>query len=114
MQYQSGGLIAEALRSTRDAYLYTGDERYGRVCAIMTDRIADVYPAMDTGAYFPEFYNSDSTQPAGKIAGSIWAYWEADVFAKCYNEFTKQRDGGAELVTGGTESIGRSDRPSSV
>ncbi|MEG2378104.1 MAG: hypothetical protein RSC43_07095, partial [Clostridia bacterium] len=43
-----GGIVLNAVESLKDAYLYTGDPKYGRIGAILIDRIADVYPDMDT------------------------------------------------------------------
>lgn len=41
------GFIQDTLNNLRDAYLYTGDIRYGRTGAILLDRIADLYPSYD-------------------------------------------------------------------
>ena len=40
------GVLGNALTTLREAYLYTGDEKYGRIGAILTDRVADLYPEM--------------------------------------------------------------------
>ena len=66
--------IPDALNKLREAYLYTGDKQYGRVGAILVDRIADVYPDMYIRPYFPNFFNSDSTTPKGKMIGCIWQH----------------------------------------
>ena len=62
-------VLFDAMGSLRDAYLYTGEARYGRVCAMMIDRIADLYPDMSTAPFYPSFYNNDSSQPKGKALG---------------------------------------------
>jgi hypothetical protein len=40
--------VARALRALCDAYLYTGEVKYAHSGLILLDRVADVYPAMDT------------------------------------------------------------------
>jgi len=77
-QYNDG-VVQTALERLRDAYLYTGDEKYGRVGAILLDRVADVYPGYDLRPYLSRFTNSDGGSKAGKIVGRIW---EANVFSR--------------------------------
>ncbi|MBE6965273.1 MAG: hypothetical protein E7441_04480, partial [Ruminococcaceae bacterium] len=77
-QYNEG-VVQKALEKLRDAYLYTGDEKYGRVGAILLDRVADVYPGYDLRPYLSRFSNSDGGSKAGKIVGRIW---EANVFSR--------------------------------
>ena len=77
------------LNHLRDAYLYTGDAKYGRAGAILTDRLADIYPTMSlTDEVFakprnnissvtpatlekPYFGSNDGTYAQGKILGCI-------------------------------------------
>lgn len=67
-RYINSGLTALA-----NAFLYTGDQRYAHKAAILLDRIADVYPAMDWKPYASRgWYHSDGTTGRGKIEGSIW------------------------------------------
>ena len=40
--------IKDAIENLSFAYLYTGEEKYGRAGAVMLDRIADVFPEFDT------------------------------------------------------------------
>ena len=79
--------ISDALSYTRDAYLYTGEAKYGRVGAILLDRVADVYYDFNIADYFPEFYNADSTWPIGKVKGCEWETYQATNLAKCYDAF---------------------------
>lgn len=81
------GTIYKALDTLKEAYVYTGDIRYGRVGAILIDRVADVYPEMFTAPSFPKFANSDSSQPNGKILGSIWECGLAKRLAINYDAF---------------------------
>ncbi|MEG2857081.1 MAG: hypothetical protein RR994_00490, partial [Clostridia bacterium] len=88
----SVGIVTDVLRNVKNAYLYTGDPRYGRLGAIMVDRIADVYPDMFTGPTFPNFSQSDSSKPYGKIIGCIWEIALASAFAQSYDAFYPMYD----------------------
>ena len=61
------------MNALRDAYLCTGDEKYGSAGAILTDRIADIYPEYDVYDYdwysycFMEAYSG-----RGKFIGLTW------------------------------------------
>ena len=61
------GLLVSATRALRNAYLYTGEAQYGRVGAILIDRIADVYPDMDTAPYRWQLTADASYAPKGKV-----------------------------------------------
>jgi hypothetical protein len=64
------GCLMEAIKSLSDAYIYTGDIRYGRTGAILLDRIADVYPDMDLEPY-SVLPGSDGVAKRGKVLGRI-------------------------------------------
>ena len=76
----------------KTAYLYTGDKRYGRIGAILVDRVADVYPEMTTASCYDKFFNSDSTQPKGKMVGSIWQHGLSRSFSQGYDAFYDMYD----------------------
>ena len=66
--------IEDAVAALRDAYVYTGEDKYGRAGAILLDRIADVYPDYDTRDYnYPNnnFFMGDAGTGFGKIRGKI-------------------------------------------
>ncbi|MBE6916036.1 MAG: hypothetical protein E7471_05325 [Ruminococcaceae bacterium] len=67
-----GGAIRSILGALGNAYIYTGDIKYGRLGAIMVDRIADVYPDMYVSEYFPTMANSDFNTARGRVIGGIW------------------------------------------
>ncbi len=67
-----GGTIREAVSVLGSAYAFTGDIKYGRLGAILVDRIADVYPDMYVSEYFPTMSNSDFNTARGRIIGGIW------------------------------------------
>ena len=46
--YGSKSVLQMAAQELRSGYLHTGEAKYGRVGAILMDRIADVYPEMTT------------------------------------------------------------------
>ncbi|MBQ2741243.1 MAG: heparinase II/III family protein, partial [Oscillospiraceae bacterium] len=75
----NAGIVQVALEKLSAAYLYTGDEKYGRVGAILLDRIADIYPGYNLRLYPSGFLNSDGGSKGGKIVGRIW---EANVFSR--------------------------------
>ncbi len=66
------GFFTNGIMALRDAYLYTGDEKYGRAGAILLDRVADVYPDFDLAKYSLAYPNSHGLGYNGKILGSIW------------------------------------------
>ena len=65
--------LTDALRSLREAYLYTGNEKYAFSGLILLDRVADVYPDMDVSVYRWEdgFKNAHGGTGQGKVLGSI-------------------------------------------
>ncbi|MBQ6697938.1 MAG: S-layer homology domain-containing protein [Oscillospiraceae bacterium] len=73
--YQSGAHNAAVnylgIRNLATAYVYTGEEKYGKLAAVMLDRLADVYPdykaskAIALGAEF-------GSTSYGKILNNIW------------------------------------------
>jgi len=71
----------------RDAYLWTGDERYGRTGAILLDRIADVYPAFDVTKLSLGYNLSHGGGYSGKTMGAIWENYLAGYLAECYDAF---------------------------
>ncbi|MBP3633650.1 MAG: pilus assembly protein N-terminal domain-containing protein, partial [Oscillospiraceae bacterium] len=69
----------DVLNALRDAYLYTGDEKYGNAGAILLSRMADIYPEYDLNIYpTAEWANADGGAGMGKIVGYVW---EADFIA---------------------------------
>ncbi len=90
LYYRSDGTIIGYMNSVftnlRDAYLYTGDIKYGRAGAILLDRMADVYPSFDRGLN-PLYQNSDGVTAAGKILGSIWEHDMANLLVRSYDAF---------------------------
>ncbi|MBP3634189.1 MAG: Ig-like domain-containing protein, partial [Oscillospiraceae bacterium] len=61
------------LPTLMNAYLYTGDEKYGSAGAILVDRLADIYPEYDCYQYDWQSYNSaDGGSGHGKFIGITW------------------------------------------
>ncbi|MBQ9986206.1 MAG: Ig-like domain-containing protein [Oscillospiraceae bacterium] len=83
----SPGLINRAINDLAEAYMYTGDIKYGRVGAVLVDRIADVYPGYDLRPYLTRFANSDGGAVRGKIIGSIWETYLGQDFIAAYDAF---------------------------
>ncbi|MBE6964962.1 MAG: hypothetical protein E7441_02885 [Ruminococcaceae bacterium] len=75
------GLVHTSLKAFRDAYIYTGDEKYGIAGAKLIDRVADFYPDYDTEKYYGPFFPSVSGFGDGKILGNTWdaAFFTEDI-----------------------------------
>ena len=88
-----GGLASSALQAARDAFIYTGAIKYAHSGLILLDRVADLYPAMDTAPYRPEdgYLNSGALTLEGKVlgkaVGNIWETQLARNLASCYDAF---------------------------
>ena len=82
-------LILGQMDDLRDAYLYTNDIKYGRMGAILVDRISDLYPDFDATESGAKFLIADGgTVPSrGKIGGKINEYNIALAFAQYYDAF---------------------------
>ncbi|MEF3310051.1 heparinase II/III family protein [Paenibacillus sp. GYB004] len=86
-------VVMDVLTGLRDAYLYTGDIRYARTGVILLDRIADVYPDMDTLPYDKAvFLNSHGGDGLGKTIGSIWETRLVKLYASAYDAFYPMMD----------------------
>jgi oligo-alginate lyase len=81
--------IANHLNAVRDAYLLTGDLKYAHAGIVLLDRIADVYPAMDTAPYprSQGYLHSDGLTGRGKVLGSIWETVLARDISAAYDAF---------------------------
>ncbi|MBQ6901654.1 MAG: S-layer homology domain-containing protein, partial [Oscillospiraceae bacterium] len=75
-----GGVIEEALHDSSYAYFYTGDVKYGRVAAILLDRVADFYPDLSLGLYRDILGNSN-----GKAINRVWETANAEKFIRAYD-----------------------------
>jgi hypothetical protein len=88
-----GGLAYSALQAARDAFLYTGLTKYAHTGLILLDRIADLYPTMDTGPYRREdgYLNSGGLTEEGNILGkAVGNVWETQIalnLASSYDAF---------------------------
>lgn len=83
-----GGAITETLDALREAYIYSGDNKYAHAGLIFLDRIADVYPSMDIASMNPShnrYPNSPSEQ--GSIVGCIWECNIVKYFINAYDAF---------------------------
>ncbi|WP_158301730.1 OmpL47-type beta-barrel domain-containing protein [Paenibacillus mesophilus] len=91
--WYGSGMIQDALSSLRDAYLYTGDVKYARAGTALLDRIADVYPDMDTMLHDKTIYlNSHGGTGLGKAVGSIWETSLVKEFISAYDAFYPAMD----------------------
>ncbi len=97
------GEIQTAVETLRDAYIYTGDPKYGRIGAVMMDRIADVYPGMNARALYKSektkvnpngwvYPGSNGGEARGKIIGSIWETYIVNYASVSYDAFFPMYD----------------------
>ncbi len=94
-------IVTDALTAIKDAYLYTGDIKYGRAGAILLDRIADVYHTYDLFIHNDIDYDKDSKGNPdrlwyntdgggigiGIITGDIDSNNQAQLLALCADAF---------------------------
>lgn len=79
--------LLDGLQKLSNAYIYTGDKAYARKAAILLDRIADVYPAMDWKPYADlGWYHSDGSSRRGKIEGRIWETQTVQHLTRSYDK----------------------------
>ena len=65
--------MLKIMDALREAYIFSGDEKYGIAGAILVDRLADIYPDYDLSLYRTcGYHNGDGASKQGKIAGTIW------------------------------------------
>ncbi|MBQ2741872.1 MAG: Ig-like domain-containing protein, partial [Oscillospiraceae bacterium] len=64
--------MEDAILYLTRAYLFSGDKKYGRAGAILTDRLADLYPSYDLeGIGGIKYAHNDGNRGVGKIFGCI-------------------------------------------
>lgn len=85
--YQSSAsesVLYTGMENLMNAYLYTGEIKYGRVGAIMLDRIADLYPD-----FHFNMWNSwrGGGGEYGTVSDNIWSIANAQLYAKAYDAF---------------------------
>lgn len=80
--WQYWSQLQRGLEALSNAWLYTGERRYGHKALILLDRIADVYPDYDWAPYAKlSYYHSDGGSGRGKIEGAIWECGTLERFA---------------------------------
>lgn len=80
---QSQAIIKNAMSALRDAFLYTGDAKYGRAGAILLDKIADMFPDYDW--YHWKYFRSDNVR--GTIVDGVWGTTLTIIFTECADAF---------------------------
>ena len=76
-----------AISELTNAYLFTGEEKYGVAGLILLDRVADLYPDYDIAKVSLNYANSHGGGYSGKTVGSIWESSTANVLARAYDAF---------------------------
>jgi len=99
--YYHTSAITNAISNCSQAYIFTGDKKYGRVAAILLDRIADFYPDYDLTEFYKIrrsiFMNSDGGNKNGKILGNIWENGTANNLCIAYDAVYELYDDPAVL-----------------
>ncbi|SDS62394.1 heparinase II/III domain-containing protein [Actinopolymorpha singaporensis] len=87
--YSGAASIYNGLPALRDAFITTGDVRYAHAGLILLDRIADVYPSMDTTPYKRSdgYLHSDGLSGRGKVVGCIWETGLSQLICDAYDAF---------------------------
>ncbi|MFX4270910.1 heparinase II/III domain-containing protein [Propionibacteriaceae bacterium Y1685] len=87
--YGPTALYEGKLLNLAKAYAFTGDLSYAHTGLIMLDRIADLYPAMDTHPYKKEdgYLASDGLTAMGKAVGCIWETGLVKQLIESYDAF---------------------------
>ncbi|MBQ2743719.1 MAG: hypothetical protein IJF32_13085, partial [Oscillospiraceae bacterium] len=80
------------LDDLREAYLYTGDAKYGRAGAILTDRVADLYPEFNIQKVSLSYSHSHGFVYTGKVIGCIWENFLVQSLVKAYDAFYPMMD----------------------
>ena len=75
--------VRAALLALKDAYLYTGDEKYGRAGAALLGRIADFYPDFDWSLW----NDVRGFSASGTILDVVWGNYVASDFCLAYDAF---------------------------
>lgn len=84
--------FTKILNYLKNAYMWTGNEDYGRAGAILLDRVADVYPDYDHTKVSLAYAASHGGGYSGKIYGGIWEHYLAEYFIECYDAFYPMYD----------------------
>src|SRR5690606_14203369 len=83
------GWLGNGISALTNAYIYTGDPAYAKAGLILLDRVADLYPSMDTEPYKREdgYLHSDGLSGNGRVVGCIWECSHVRRFVYAYDAF---------------------------
>ena len=79
------GPVKRGLNSLKDAYLYTGEQKYADAAIIILDRMADVYPDMDVSAYRAQDGFLNGVDGLGKVENSVWECGNVNTFMLAFD-----------------------------
>ena len=91
--------IVPAVGNLGMAYVLTGEKRYAHKAAVMLDRIAEVYPAMDyhNQSRYGQLVAQGGGRYPGKLVNLIWATGNLTNMARCYDAVWETIDADSEL-----------------
>lgn len=78
-------VVRDAITNCSYAYYLTGEKKYGRVAAILLDRVADFYPDMDVLPYADIMWCIHGGGNTGKIVGKIHDCYIAADLCRSYD-----------------------------
>ncbi len=84
--WNNDGEFCKIVDTLRDAYIYTGDAKYGRAGAILLDRVADIYPHLYVKPYI-FLMGPNENWRHGKGVDRIWENATSRDWAKAYDAF---------------------------
>ncbi|MBQ6698714.1 MAG: hypothetical protein IJN09_06685, partial [Oscillospiraceae bacterium] len=101
--FAGSNVAANALEALRLAYIYTGDEKYGQIGAVMIDRMADLYPEYSANEWVDStgekrnwnslrYTFSDGSFNTGKISNDIWDCGIGNALVLAYDAFWPMYD----------------------
>lgn len=92
------GYLPPLMESLREAYLYTGDAKYANAGVVLLDRIADMYPSLNTEAYSRIYATNHPGTNCGKAVGSIWDTTLVKNFLYAYDAFFPAMADGSDTI----------------
>ncbi|MBR2181606.1 MAG: Ig-like domain-containing protein, partial [Oscillospiraceae bacterium] len=81
------GFIEDVLPALQNAYLYTGDKKYGKAGLLILDRIADLYADFNWNKDNEDFRLSQGGTGYGKISERTREPILVDIFTEAYDAF---------------------------
>ena len=79
------GPVKRGMENLKDAYLYTGDQKYADMLIVILDRMADVYKDMDLTKWRAQDGYINGVDGVGKVMNSVWECANANSFMLAFD-----------------------------